>query len=72
MRLRRIRDLYPEHGPMGRNQDAVAFLVDIDDGALETFFLGKAWGHDQAEEKETGKDSKKSRTHVGHIKHSCV
>jgi hypothetical protein len=48
---------------MGRNQDAVAFLVDIDDGAVETFFLGKARGDDQAEEEETG-DSKKGRTHV--------
>lgn len=64
VRLCCIRDVYPEHGPMGGNQDAVAFLVDIDDGAIETFFLGKAGGYDQAEEEETGADSKKSRAHV--------
>ncbi len=39
-------------------------LSTLNDGAVETFVLGKARGHDQAEEEETGEDGEKSRTHV--------
>ena len=64
MRLGRIRNVDPEHGPIGRYQDAVAFLIDMNDWAVETFVLSKARGGHQAEEEETEADGEKSRTHV--------
>ena len=64
MWLGRIRDVYPEHGPMGRNQDAVAFFVDIDDGAVKALVFGRAGGRDQADEEESREDSESSRTYV--------
>ena len=42
----------------------MAFRIDTNDGAVETFLLGKARRRDQAEEEETGEDGEKSRTHV--------
>jgi len=64
VRLGGIRNVDPEHGPEGGNQDAMAFRIDTNDGTVETLLLGKARGRDQAEEKETGEDGGKSRTHV--------
>ena len=64
MRLGGIRYVDPEHGPESRNQDAIAFRIDTNDGTVKTFLLGKAGGRDQSEEKETGEDGGKSRTHV--------
>ena len=64
MRLGRIWNVDPEHGPKGGNQDAMVFRIDTNDGAVETFLLGEARERDQAEEKETGEDGEKSRTHV--------
>lgn len=64
MRLGRIWNVDPEHGPKGRNQDAVVFLIDLNDGAVETFVLSKAGGRDQTENEETEEDGEKSRTHV--------
>jgi hypothetical protein len=49
---------------MGGNQDAVAFLVNIDDGAVETFVFGKARGHGKAHNEEvTRVDDEKNHTH---------
>ena len=42
----------------------MAFRIDMNDGAIETFVFGKARRYDHAEEEETGKDAKKSRTHI--------
>jgi len=64
VRLGGIRNVDPEHGPIGGNQDAMAFRIDTNDGTVKTFLLGKAGGREQAEEKETGEDGGKSRTHV--------
>ena len=63
MRLGRIRNVDPEHRSIGGNQYTMAFRIDTNDGAVETFFLGKAGGRDQAEEEETGEDGEKSSTH---------
>ena len=64
MRLGGIRNVDPEHGPEGGNQDAMAFHIDTNDGTVKTFLLGKAGGRDQTEEEETEADAEKSRTHV--------
>ncbi|MGH7147019.1 MAG: hypothetical protein ACREIL_00120 [Nitrospiraceae bacterium] len=69
VRLGRIRNVDPEHGPIGRNQDAMAFHIDTNDGAVETLFLGEAGvshqaEEDETEENETEEDSEKSRTPV--------
>ena len=64
MRLGRIRNLNPEHGPIGRNQDAMVFRIDTNNGTVETSVLGKARRRDQAKEKETEADDEKSRTRV--------
>jgi len=64
VRLGGIRNVDPEHGPIGGYQDAMAFRIDTNDGTIKTFLLGKARGRDQAEEEETGEDGEKSRTHV--------
>ncbi len=64
MRLGGIRNVDPEHGSVGGNQDAMAFRIDTNDGTVKTFLLGKGGGRDQPEEKETGEDGGKSRTYV--------
>ncbi len=55
MRLGGIWNVDPEYGPEGRNQDAMAFRIDMNDGAVETFVLGKAGGQDQTEKEETAR-----------------
>lgn len=62
--LGRIWNVDPEYGSEGRDHDAMTFLIDMNDWAIETFFLGKARGCYQAEEEEAGEDGAKSRTHV--------
>jgi hypothetical protein len=57
---------------MGRNQDAVTFLIDINDGTIETLVLSNAGRRGQADEEETGENGEKSRTDIRHIKHSCL
>ena len=64
VRLGRIRSVDPEHGPKRGNQDAMAFFINLNDGAVETFFLGRARGRDQANEEEAEADGEKSCTHV--------
>ena len=63
MRLGRIRNVDPEHGPIGGNQDAMAFRIDTNDRAVETLLLGEAGVRHQADKDDTEEDSEKSRTH---------
>ena len=63
MRLGRIRNVDPEHGPIGGNQDAMVLPIDADDGAIKTLLLGEAGVRHQADKDDTEEDSEKSRTH---------
>jgi len=67
-----IWNVDPEHGPRGGNQNAMAFHIDTNDGAVETLLLGEAWLSRQVEEDETQEDSEKSCTHVWHDEHSFL
>ena len=64
MGLACIRNIDPEHGPECGNQDAMTFLIDLNDGAVETFVLRKTRGSDQAEEEKTGEEGEKRRTQI--------
>ena len=64
MRFGGIRNVDPEHGPIGGNQDAMAFRIDTNDRTIKTFLLGKVRVSRQAEEDETEEDGEKNCTRV--------
>lgn len=53
-----LRNVDPEHGPKGGNQDSVVLPINTNDWTVEAFILGKAGGRYQADEEEIEEDDK--------------
>ena len=64
MGLACVRNVDPEHGPECGYQDAMAFLIDLNNGAVETSVFRQARGSDETEEEKTGEEGEKRRTHI--------